>query len=55
MPTFVKDADGFPYNFNLLTNDQQRFIMDLYIIERTMVKQELLETIKEMKELMNDI
>ena len=55
MPTHVKEAINFPDNFNLLTNDQQRFIMDLYIFDRATVKKELLEIIEEMKELVNDI
>ena len=55
MPTHVKEAINFPDNFNLLTNDQQRFIMDLYIFDRAVVKKELLEAIEEMKELVNDI
>ncbi len=55
IPTYIKDAVGFPDNFNLLTNDQQRFIMDLYIFDRATAKKELLEIIEEMKELVNDI
>ena len=55
IPTYIKDAVGFPDNFNLLTNDQQRFIMDLYIFDRMSNKKELLEIIEEMKGIIDEI
>ena len=59
MPTYLKEAVGFPDNFILLTNDQERFIMDLYSFSLQKVKAELKEilevTTKEVEETLNDI
>jgi len=59
MPTYLKQSVGFPDNFIMLTNDQERFIMDLYSFSLQRVKSELRETLevtkKEMEEILNDI
>ena len=51
----IKDAVGFPDVFIFLTNDQEQFIMELFENERQAVKESLLETIDEMKELVNEL
>jgi len=59
VPTYLKQSVGFPDNFIMLTNDQERFIMDLYSFSLQRVKSELRETLevtkKEMEEILNDI
>ena len=55
MPSIIKEHAGLPDLFKDLTNDQERFIMEMFQIDREVVKVTLLETIEEMKELVNDI
>tara|TARA_B100001094_G_scaffold327717_2_gene386517 strand:+ start:563 stop:766 length:204 start_codon:yes stop_codon:yes gene_type:complete len=55
IPYQVKDEVGFPDVYIFLTLEQERFIMDLFQNERETVKRTLLETIKEMKELVNEL
>tara|TARA_B100001094_G_C17998729_1_gene704025 strand:- start:639 stop:836 length:198 start_codon:yes stop_codon:yes gene_type:complete len=55
MPSIIKEHAGLPDSFKDLTNDQERFIMEMFQIDREVVKVTLLETIEEMKELVNDI
>lgn len=55
IPYQVKDEVGFPDVYIFLTLAQERFIMDLFQNEREAVKRTLLETIKEMKELVNEL
>ena len=50
-----KDAVGFPDVYMFLTNDQEQFIIELFDNERKAVKEVLLETIEEMKELVNEL
>ena len=50
-----KDAIGFPDVYMFLTNDQEQFIIELFDNERKAVKEVLLETIEEMKELVNEL
>jgi hypothetical protein len=51
----VKDSVGFPDVYIYLTNDQEQFIIELFENERQAVKETLLETISEMKELVNEL
>ena len=44
-----------PILYKDLTNDQERFIIEMFQIDREAVKLTLLETVEEMKELVNDI
>ena len=55
MPSIIKEHAGLPDLFKDLTNDQERFIMEMFQIDREAVKATLLETVEEMKELVNDI
>lgn len=55
MPSIIKEHAGLPDLFKDLTNDQERFIMEMFQIDREAVKSALLETVEEMKELVNDI
>ena len=55
VPTLVKEHAGLPDLYKDLTNDQERFIMEMFQIDREAVKATLLETVEEMKELVNDI
>lgn len=55
MPSIIKEHAGMPDLFKDLTNEQERFIMEMFQIDREAVKATLLETVEEMKELVNDI
>ena len=55
MPIIIKEHAGMPELYKHLTNDQERFIMEMFQIDREAVKATLLETVEEMKELVNDI
>ena len=55
VPTLIKEHAGLPDLYKDLTNDQERFIMEMFQIDREVVKATLLETVEEMKELVNDI
>ena len=55
IPFQVKEMVGFPDAYIFLTVDQERFIMDLFENERQAVKEVLLETVEEMKGLINEI
>jgi hypothetical protein len=55
VPILVKEHAGLPDLYKDLTNDQERFIMEMFQIDREVVKATLLETVEEMKELVNDI
>lgn len=55
IPFQVKEMVGFPDTYIFLTVDQERFIMDLFENERQAVKEVLLETVEEMKGLIDEI
>ena len=55
VPSIVKDHAGLPDNYINLTTDQKRFIMDMFQFDREAVKKSLLETIEEMKGLVNEL
>ena len=55
MPYQVKDSVGFPDAYIFLTNEQQRFIIEMFETEREAVKEALIDSIKEMKELVDEI
>lgn len=55
MSSLAKEDVGFPDNFFNLTREQERFIMSLYFTDRASIRRELLQTIEEMKETINDI
>ena len=55
MPSIVKQHAGMPDSYKDLTNDQERFIMEMFQIDREAVKSTLLETLKEMKGLINEL
>jgi hypothetical protein len=55
MPTVIKEHAGLPDLFKDLTNDQERFIMEMFQINREAVKSTLLETLEEMKGLINEL
>lgn len=51
----LKEATGFPPSFIFLTREQESFIIELYNRERQVVKRELLETVEDLKGLINEI
>ena len=55
MPSIVKQHAGMPDSYKDLTNDQERFIMEMFQIDREAVKSTLLETLDEMKGLVNEL
>ena len=55
MPFQVKESIGFPDAYIFLTNDQEQFIIEMFVNEREAVKEVLLETIEEMKGLVDEL
>ena len=55
MPAILKEHAGLPDNFINLTIDQKRFIIEMFDIDREAVKKSLLETLDEMKGLVNEL
>lgn len=55
MPFQVKECVGFPDAYIFLTNEQEQFIIDLFENERQAVKETLLETVDEMKGLIDEL
>ncbi len=55
VPTILKEHAGLPDLYKDLTNDQERFIMEMFQNDREAVKKSLLETVEEMKELVNEL
>ena len=55
MPSIVKQHAGMPDSYKDLTNDQERFIMEMFQIDREAVKITLLETLEEMKGLVDEL
>ena len=55
MPTIVKQHAGMPDNYINLTTDQKRFIIEMFDIDREAVKATLMETLEEMKGLINEL
>lgn len=55
MPTVIKEHAGLPDLFKDLTNDQERFIIEMFQIDREAVKSTLLETLEEMKGLIDEL
>ena len=55
IPFQVKEVVGFPDSYIFLTNAQEQFIIDLYETEREVIKEMLLETLDEMKGLVDEL
>ena len=55
MPTIIKQHAGMPDNYINLTTDQKRFIIEMFDIDREAVKASLMETLDEMKGLVNEL
>ncbi len=55
IPFQVKETVGFPDSYIFLTNAQEQFIIDLYETEREVIKEMLLETLDEMKGLVDEL
>jgi len=55
MSSLVKEHAGLPDLYKDLTNEQERFIMEMFQFDREAVKKTLLETVDEMKELVNEL
>jgi Spy/CpxP family protein refolding chaperone len=55
MPYHVKELVGFPDAYIFLTNEQEQFIIELFENERNAVKQVMLENLKEMKGLIDEL
>ena len=55
MPTILKEHAGMPDNFIDLTTDQKRFIIEMFYIDRELVRTSLLETLEEMKGLVDEL
>ena len=55
MPALIKQHAGLPDNYISLTTDQKRFIIEMFDIDREAVKKSLLETLNEMKGLIDEL
>tara|TARA_B100000282_G_scaffold290869_1_gene262365 strand:+ start:2202 stop:2405 length:204 start_codon:yes stop_codon:yes gene_type:complete len=55
IPYQIKACVGFPDAYIFLTNEQEQFIIDLFENERQAVKETLLETVEEMKGLIDEL
>ena len=55
IPYQIKSNVGFPDAYIFLTNDQEQFIIELFENERQAVKETLLETVEEMKGLIDEL
>ena len=55
IPYQIKSSVGFPDAYIFLTNDQEQFIIELFENERQAVKETLLETVEEMKGLIDEL
>ena len=55
MPAIIKEHAGMPDNYISLTTDQKRFIIEMFDVDREVVKKSLLETLDEMKGLVNEL
>ena len=55
MPALVKAHAGLPDNYINLTTDQKRFIIEMFDIDREAVKASLMETLEEMRGLVNEL
>ena len=55
IPFQIKEMVGFPDSYIFLTNDQEQFIIELFENERQAVKEPLLETLNEMKGLVDEL
>lgn len=55
MHSIIKQHVGLPDNYINLTTDQKRFIMEMFNIDREAVKVSLLETLEEMKGLIDEL
>ena len=55
MPALIKQHVGMPDNYINLTTDQKRFIIEMFDIDREAVKTSILETLEEMKGLVNEL
>lgn len=51
----IKSDVNFPDAYIFLTNEQQRFIIEMFETEREAVKEALIDSINEMKELVDEI
>ena len=55
IPYQIKAVVNFPDAYIFLTNEQEDFIINLFENERQLVKETLLETINEMKGIVDEI
>jgi len=55
IPYQIKAMVNFPDAYIFLTNEQENFIINLFENERQLVKETLLETIDEMKGIVDEI
>lgn len=55
IPALIKEHAGLPDLYKDLTNAQERFIIEMFKNDRETVKQSLLETVEDMKELVNEL
>ena len=55
MPALIKAHAGLPDSYINLTIDQKRFIIEMFDIDREVVKASLMETLEEMKGLINEL
>ena len=55
MPCVIKEHAGLQDNYINLTIDQKRFIMEMFEIDRKTVKDTLLETLNEMRGIIDEL
>ena len=55
IPSVIKEHAGLPDSYYNLTSDQERFILEMFGTDVKTIKKELLETLDEMKGLIDEL
>ena len=55
IPSVIKEHAGLPDSYYHLTSDQERFILEMFDSDVKTIKKELLETLDEMKGLIDEL
>jgi hypothetical protein len=55
LPTVIKDHAGLPDLYHDLSTEQERFIVEMYTRDHGPTKKELLDTVEELKGLIDEL
>ena len=55
IPAIIKEHAGLPASYYHLTSNQERFILEMFGGDVKLIKKELLETLDEMKGLIDEL